>query len=1153
MAQELTQEQSAIVDETDRPVLVQAGPGSGKTRTLVAKFVRLVEQGVPSEQILALTFSNKAAAEMRHRIEAATKRSYGRLWVSTFHSFGHELLTRFAPEAGVPRSFNLLTGFKEWVLVRDVLAKVELAGVLGNARALRGLVGEVANALGALKQALVTPEGLEQVAAQLAGEDANLVRDLVVVYRAYEAELRARRHLDFRDLILLPTRLLKTRPDVQQRVQSMFRALILDELQDCDRGQVDFLSSLVAGSPLSRSLTACGDLDQSIYSFRGAIPQLVLSRLSQALDSPTMRTLDRNFRAKPPLVELSRRVLAKSGPSEPEREETAPLVAVRVSSSGLTEATAIAREAARLHGTPRLDGNSTYRWSDMAVLCRSIRRDGKVIESELERLGIPYRVHGNSSFYRNPAVAFLVNYLIALVDEDNDTALRRVLASPVPALPAVPLARFLDRVSYRGRHAGRYLWFLRFLMEREDPARFPVFRPEKADEKEADKEVAAEREEQARAKTPYFYALMTADEKQAFYEFHQRFLILRARAKRAKDALPALVSATATRSGLVDWILGVERSEPRVGARHAANLSKLHAMVEEYTEIAAAGGSGTPTLVDLAAHFRELLEHWSNESEVAAPDDDLHEPEDAVSVMTIHAAKGLESEIVFVPNLVTGHFPPPPRPSAVLPASVVAELQRAHPGFRAGSPSEDSEHLLEERRLFYVAVTRARERLYLSWARRYASDEDECPPSPFLIEALAGTERAFWRDVHETKRPYADVASCIAVASRSPRIAFRDDEATDDRLDEVARPEDLEIELRRIHARGDAAARAAIKDALSGTGTVLSRLDRAFVLAADPFPREEALPLRLDPERLTLSASRLGEHRDCPRRFYYSKLLHLEPGTNAAAAFGTVVHEVLQAFHDAHQDREELAAPGARAALAADLRARLEAALGAGRESVASEFEYRRALAEARAMVDPYLDMLGAEPLRFIAGRELEVEFRAAGAKVLSKIDRVGADGPDLDRAGEILIADYKTVREANPRGLTLKSQIEKGDEIQLVTYYQAFAAKYGRPPSYLGKIFLRHRSEWRPGTLEVLLRVTSEQPEKGDDFRGRRGQKWVDRAWISPEALDEAWASILERIRSILSPEVSRFEITPSAWVCGHCPFGTVCGKEAHESASDQ
>src|SRR5437588_12171536 len=118
MGNELTEAQAHVVAVTDRPVIVQAGPGSGKTRTLVAKFIHLTEKGTPFDRILALTFSTKAAAQMRHRIEEGTRRSYGRLWVSTFHSFGHTLLQQFAPEAGIPRTFRILTGFKECVRVR---------------------------------------------------------------------------------------------------------------------------------------------------------------------------------------------------------------------------------------------------------------------------------------------------------------------------------------------------------------------------------------------------------------------------------------------------------------------------------------------------------------------------------------------------------------------------------------------------------------------------------------------------------------------------------------------------------------------------------------------------------------------------------------------------------------------------------------------------------------------------------------------------------------------------------------------------------------------------------------------------------------------------------------------------------------------------
>jgi hypothetical protein len=203
-------------------------------------------------------------------------------------------------------------------------------------------------------------------------------------------------------------------------------------------------------------------------------------------------------------------------------------------------------------------------------------------------------------------------------------------------------------------------------------------------------------------------------------------------------------------------------------------------------------------------------------------------------------------------------------------------------------------------------------------------------------------------------------------------------------------------------------------------------------------------------------------------------------------------------------------------------------------------------------MVAPYLELVGHEPLRYVAGREVDVHFEAAGARLIARIDRIRADALTLANAREAMVSDYKTVRVASPRGLTLKSAIEKGQEIQLVTYYKAFHSHFGQAPAYLGKVFLRHKSEWRPGALHVLLKVTEAAPPKGDPFNGRSGRKWTDWAWVSPMELDASWAGIEDRIRAILDPARVRFEITPTDAVCRHCSYGTVCGKEEARDAAD-
>jgi len=504
---------------------------------------------------------------------------------------------------------------------------------------------------------------------------------------------------------------------------------------------------------------------------------------------------------------------------------------------------------------------------------------------------------------------------------------------------------------------------------------------------------------------------------------------------------------------------------------------------------------------------------------------------------------------VFVPHLVTGKFPVPPRPAIVLTSGITEALSCVCPGFRDAASPSIATHAEDERRLFYVAVTRARERVFLSWARRYDADEDDSAPSPFLIEALGGTEANVWRAVQESSETPRTVLERLAGESRRPEVRARGT-GDGESIEEASSPEELEVALRRLHSRGEDWARRTIEEVLAKAATTL---DRHFVTAADPFPREPAAPLALDRAQVELSASRLTEHRECPRKFFYSKLLHLDRAGGAQAQFGSAVHSVLEAFHTAHADLGAFSDPAARSSLSAELRGRFEAALAAVRESFPTEFEYQRYLGAARSMVVPYVDMLAQEPLRFVAGRELDIRFEASAARLVAKLDRVCADTEALEGAREVLIADYKAVREATTRALTLKKRIEDGSEIQLVTYFQAFKKKFGVAPGYLGKVFLRHKSEWRPGTLEVLLKVQDGQPAKGADFNGRSGRLQTDRAWISEEALDAAWSLIVDRIASIRRADLTHFEITPSKASCRYCSYATVCGKEEAPDAADE
>src|SRR5690606_30612298 len=216
---------------------------------------------------------------------------------------------------------------------------------------------------------------------------------------------------------------------------------------------------------------------------------------------------------------------------------------------------------------------------------------------------------------------------------------------------------------------------------------------------------------------------------------------------------------------------------------------------------------------------------------------------DAVSVMTVHQAKGLEFDVVVVPHLVAGRFPAPPRVSGVLTAAALAALRQVEPAFHDPGHQSPERHFAEEERLLYVAIARARERLVLSWARRYDGEEDDSAPSPLLLGALGGREVDFWRRVHDEKAAATAVLADLAAASRAPRIELCDTDRLSGTLEAALDLAELEVALRRRYQRGDPALRARLERARAGEPARAAGVELAFVTAAEPFPREEERPL----------------------------------------------------------------------------------------------------------------------------------------------------------------------------------------------------------------------------------------------------------------------------------------------------------------------
>jgi DNA helicase-2/ATP-dependent DNA helicase PcrA len=609
-------EQRAAAAIDTGPVRVVAGAGTGKTAVIAERFRRLVASGVSPSSILVMTFTERAAAEMRQRIEELIGQAAPA--VGTFHSIALGWLRADGRAVGVLAGFQIVTGAGRWILARELMWAIGDSVLTGDERP-DDLVAPLLSMLERLKQELVPLRRLEAWAAATDdAERAELMRACVRLFRAYEKECRKRRLLDFDDLLLLAVRLLEKRPAVLRDYVLRYPRVLVDEYQDLNLAQ-ERLVELIAqgGDPF-----IVGDDDQSIYRFRGASRASLERFLRSFPQAPTI-TLGRNRRSGRKIVAAAAALIANN-PDRLAKELRSDAAGAPVQmwgcEDGLGEAAAIAEEAALLaaDGTP---------FSSIAVLCRT-NAIARPVAAALAARGLPHVVTGGHGFLDRPEVKDLIAMLRVVRDPKDLVALARIRSRPA----ASALEPLVERFAAAS-------------------AKFDV--------------------------RDLFFDLMETT----------RYL----------DVLSA----------------GLEASE---SARASANVSRFGEVIAEFCE--------TSSDHSLTAYMRHLdLVLLSGEDEEPAA---VEGAQDAIQVMTIHQAKGLEFEVVFVPSLVEGRLPQSGRsPRFELPAAVLEPLVRGR---------EDV--IAEERRLLYVAMTRARQRLYLTRAEHYEGGR-RWRASRFLAEVLA--------------------------------------------------------------------------------------------------------------------------------------------------------------------------------------------------------------------------------------------------------------------------------------------------------------------------------------------------------------------------------------------------------------------------------
>ncbi len=692
----LNPDQLRAVTHGEGPLLVIAGAGTGKTQVITRRIAWLIasRRARPSE-ILALTFTDKAAEEMAVRVDQLVPYGYTDTAIATFHAFGDGLIREYALELGLPTDVRVLSRPEVVIFLREHLFELglDVYRPLGDpTRFLAALAtlfsrckdediapadyaahaDRVATEAQRLASAAAGDEDVPDGAVEAATEAAARQAELARAYATYQRLLAENGCIDFGDQVALALRLVRTSPAAREAIAGRFRYILVDEFQDTNRAQAELIAALAESH---RNVTVVGDDDQAIYAFRGAAVDNILDFGERYRGARTV-VLRRNYRSLAPILDAAYRLVRFNDPDRlevragvgkrlrPARVDPHPApVRVEAFASGSEEADWIAAEIGR-----RIGGGAAPR--DHAVLVRANQHADPILRA-LNVAGIPWRFSGSSGLYARPEVRLLLAFLRVVADPDSSVDLYALAASDVYGLGGEDLTAIVNMARRRNRSVRDIL-------------------------DELDRQPGILRVAPA---TRTAVARLAAD--------------LRAY-ETAAHATPAgeLLYRFLRGSGLLARLVGTDTPAAEEALQ---NIARFFEIVRAQSSLLV-----DDRAVFLAPHLGTLIEAGDDPATA-----ELDPDTDAVAVLTVHKAKGLEFPVVFLPGMVAGRFPTSGRGD---PLALPAGLGR-------GSPPGPEDSLAEERRLCYVAMTRARDELVLSHAADYGGARAR-RVSPFVLEAL---------------------------------------------------------------------------------------------------------------------------------------------------------------------------------------------------------------------------------------------------------------------------------------------------------------------------------------------------------------------------------------------------------------------------------
>lgn len=703
----LNKEQLEAVMHDQGPLLIVAGAGTGKTTVITQRIAYLIEQGkAKADEILALTFTEKAAGEMEERVDRLLPMGYVDLWISTFHSFGEHLLRDHGLEIGLPAGARLLNEFEQYALVKENFAKFDLDYYrpLGNpTKFIRALI----NHFSRLKDENISPadylsyaeelqenldsmlsgskkisstkfksliSGIQTEDKEIVASEVNRINEIANAYHVYQQLLLDNSTIDFGDLINYLLKLFRERPKILDLYRRQFKYILLDEFQDTNWAQYELIKLLAAPK---NNLVVVGDDDQSIYKFRGASVANIM-QFNKDYSKAKQVVLIKNYRNKQNILDLAYNFIQFNNPDRLEvqlkrkggEKKISKKLQAHTKGRGLIElisAKDLPEEmrlvAERIAELKIADKQCS--WGDFAILVRA-NNSAKEVCAVLEAAVLPYQYLASRGLYAKPVILDIVAYFKLLDNYHESSALYRVLNMPIFNFSYSELVNF------------------NYVAQKKTLSLYTVLKTAKQK-----------------------FGIKTQAKIDKVMKLIAEHTIL-ARDKQALEVMLAFLND----SGYLKSIIGQgeERSRELLGY-----LNQFRKRIEKFLT-----GSRDKSIKSFLSELN--MEIDSGEEGTLAPD--IEAGPDTIKVMTMHGAKGLEFKYVFIVNMVDKRFPTTRRHDPIaVPDDLIKEIL----------PEGDA-HLAEERRLFYVALTRAKSGIFLSWASDYGGLRKK-KPSRFLVES----------------------------------------------------------------------------------------------------------------------------------------------------------------------------------------------------------------------------------------------------------------------------------------------------------------------------------------------------------------------------------------------------------------------------------